>query len=204
MRPLSLLLLLTLQVSSQEEGRCTGKDRSLNLDDAVCVPLPSRHPNAASGTGSAEPLMGTPTPSQASTSAPDRPPQPLSSAFHTPTGGSLEWALQVLLTSPRETHLSLPSVLHPTPPLPSLMLQSVFHLLPSPGERLWRLCLTLAPGPWDVPGPPGLPAARESQASVQRVSCLSPLLTRPPPWSPHGIPLEPNSLISHLQNPSPH
>lgn len=173
MHSLSLLLLLTLQVSSQEQGRCTGKHRSLNLDDAVCVPLPSRHLNAASGTGSAEPLMGTPTLSQASPSAPDRPPQPLSSGFHTPTGGSLEWALRVLLTSPRETHLSLPSVLHPTPPLPSLMLQSVFHLLTSPGEKLWLLCLTLAPAPWDVSGPLRLPAARASQASVQKVSCLS-------------------------------
>ena len=130
--------------------------------------------------------MDTPAPSQAIHLL-DRSPQPLSSGFHMPTRGSLEWALQVHLNSPREAihHCHVQA----TQGLPS----SSSRLPPSYFSRRRIVCVlshvyasTLGHqlDPLELPAS----AARTSQASVQRVSCLSPYLACSP-----QAPLEPNS-----------
>ena len=130
--------------------------------------------------------MDTPAPSQAIHLL-DRSPQPRSSGFHMPTRGSVEWALQVHLTSPREAiH---PCHVQATQGLPS----SSSRLPPSYFSRRRIVCVLSHVYPSTLGhqlDPLELPAsaARTSQASVQRVSCLSPYLACSP-----QAPLDPNS-----------
>ena len=113
--------------------------------------------------------------------------QPLCSGFHMPPRGSLEWDLQVHLTYPREA--VCPCHMQATQSLPS----SPYRLPPSYFSRRRAMSAlshvypsTLGHGldPLELPAS----AARTSQASVQRVSCLSPDLACSP-----QAPLEPNS-----------